>query len=148
MTAQEWFTRGQEANDPFDALSNFWRAFNHLFFPGPNAQERDKIRRFLRQNVGEAEARDLLRRHPEPIRCLLEYPVIDMRSNGRDMSANITAFHAADPPQTKLEELLMIIYQVRCNFEHGQKAPSNDRDRGLCASAAVLLRDVIAITVI
>ena len=40
----------------------------------------------------------------------------------------------------------MVIYQVRCNFEHGQKAPQNDRDRTLCASAGPIVGDVIALT--
>lgn len=146
MVAREWYLRGLAADDPFDALSNFWRGFNSLYFPQAGGDERTKIRSHLQVNVDEPRAQQILERRREEVAYLLAAPVIDMRGNGRDTEANMAAFRASDCPRVKFEELFMVIYQVRCNFEHGQKAPQNDRDRTLCASAGPIVGDVITLS--
>jgi hypothetical protein len=135
--------RARSAGDPIDAFSNSWRAFNNLFFGNGNEPEREKIKRYLRDKVDEEAARRLLASHPEQINYLLSQPVVDMRDNGRDTASNIESFKRANTSRAKLEELFMVIYQVRCNLEHGQKSPNLERDLLLCGNSAPIVAAVV-----
>lgn len=143
MKAREWLEHGRKSTDPIEAFSSFWRGFNNLFLSNGNGQERDKIKRFLSENITEEQAQALLEMNAASVEFLVSQPVIDMRGNGRDTTPNITAFNAAANSKAKVHELFMIIYQVRCNLVHGQKSPSNDRDIHLCACAAPMIAYVI-----
>lgn len=143
MKAREWLERGNQEPDSINAFMDFWRGFNNLFLPNGNGSERDKIKSFLRQSIPEAEAEEILQTHDSEVAYLLSQPVIDMRGNGRDTALNIKAFNAAADSLTKLQELFMIIYQVRCNLEHGQKSPNRNRDVQLCRSASPLVAHVV-----
>jgi len=109
---------------------------------GPH--ERAKILRYLEESVNEELAGGLLADHEARVNYLLGEPVIDMRGNGRDTAYHIEAFQVGNTYLDKLKELFMIIYQVRCNLEHGQKSPSRDRDVELCRSARPLVDRVVA----
>lgn len=147
VKAQEWLVRGNETNS-IDAFSNFWRGFNNLYFGLGQGQERDKIRAFIAQNISEKNANELLYSCSSEVAYLLSQPVIDMRGNGKNTSANIDVFNTESNFSAKLQEVFMVIYQVRCNLEHGQKSPSIERDVKLCESAAplvaALIKDVIS----
>ncbi|GGX63813.1 hypothetical protein [Saccharospirillum salsuginis] len=143
MKAREWLQRSREAEDPIDGFSNAWRAFNHLYFPVNGKNERDKIRRYLKDSVDEAMAEHLLEEHEGELDYLTAEPVIDMRGNGRDTARNIEEFQDGRAPVGKLQEIFMIIYQVRCNLEHGQKSPSRRRDVELCRSACPLVERIV-----
>lgn len=143
MKAQEWLQKSLETEDPIDGFSNLWRAFNNLYYPVNGAHERTKILRFLEESVDEELAADLLTEHEDEVRYLLGDPVIDMRGNGRNTAQHIEAFQLGDTYLDKLKELFMIIYQVRCNLEHGQKSPSRDRDVELCRSARPIVEWIV-----
>ena len=135
--------RSREAEDPIDGFSNAWRAFNHLYFPVDGQNERDKIRRYLTDSVDEAMAERLLEEHEGELDYLTAEPVIDMRGNGRDTPPNIEGFRGRGAAVGKLQSSFMIIYQVRCNLEHGQKSPSRERDVALCRSACPLVQCIV-----
>lgn len=141
MKAREWMERGSTSKDSFDALSNYWRGFNNLF--AGLGQERDLISKFLQSTFNEDFAQSLLDAHAQAAKELLSAPVIDMRGNGKDTSQHIENFEAANTAMERLITLFMIIYQVRCNFEHGQNSPNRERDQMLCAAACSLLKDVV-----
>lgn len=141
MKASEWFQRGRSAVDSFDALSNYWRGFNNLF--AGNGQERILIAEFIQSNINEEFAQELLDRHGQEVNDLMSEPVIDMRGNGRDTSNYRTEFTVAETAVEKLVALFMVIYQVRCNFEHGQKSPSRERDLTLCKAACPFVASVV-----
>ncbi len=42
MKAKEWHDRGRQAADPIHAFSDFWRGFNHLYFPFEGTDRRQK----------------------------------------------------------------------------------------------------------
>ncbi len=144
MKASEWLERGNQEIDPIDSFSNYWRGFNNLYFGVANGPERDKIRVFLCRNISEENADTILQSHANEISYLLSQPVIDMRGNGRDTAGNIQAFNNENNSLLKLQEVFMIIYQVRCNLEHGQKSPNRDRDILLCQNASPLVGDIIS----
>jgi hypothetical protein len=139
MKANEWHQRGTEATDPIEAFSNFWRAFNHLFFAASNGPEREKIIAFLRATIAEDKAAHLLESNADCVTYLLSEPIIDMRGNGRDTAPNAAAYSAATGALDELEQVILTIYQVRCNLEHGQKSPSRERDIQLCKCAAPIV---------
>ncbi len=83
MKPHEWHERGTRADDPIQAFSNFWRAFNNLYFCNSDRQERQKIQIFLHQDIGEDNAPEILFSYSGSIEFLLSEPVIDMRDNGK-----------------------------------------------------------------
>lgn len=143
MKAREWFVRGNETTDPVEAFANYWRGFNNLYFAVGNGIERDKIRLILSQSISLAQADEMLQANASGISYLLSQPVIDMRGNGKDTTLYIHAFEVATDALAKLKEVFMVIYQVRCNLEHGQKSPSSERDIQLCQYASPLVAQVV-----
>ena len=143
MKALEWYDAGTKAIDPIEKFTNFWRGFNYLFFRECGRDERRKIRSFLGRMLDETAAQKLLALHETQIDYLLSQPVVDMRGNGKDTRKNIDAFNSATSSMRKVEESFMVIYQVRCNLEHGQKSPSSARDVRLCECAAPIVAQVI-----
>lgn len=145
MKARKWLTRGQNTADPFNGLSEVWRGFNNLFFPVEGRNEREKIKAFLVSKLSGDDASALLDKHKKQIAYLLARPVMDMRGNGKDTSQNMQAFQATTDPIEKVVQLFLVIYQVRCNLEHGQKSPDRARDAGLCDSASPIVGHVVGL---
>jgi hypothetical protein len=141
LTAREWLERGAAATDAFDAFSNFWRGFNALF-AGPG-QEREQISNFISTAINDHFAQEMLNAHADEVGHLMGVPVIDMRGNGRDTSQHIETFGTAASAIEKLVAVFMVIYQIRCNFEHGQKSPSQVRDQLLCKAACPFISGVV-----
>ena len=144
MPAHEWLKRGKSAKSPIDAFTDFWRGFNNLYGAVAGTPELKKLQDFLVANVPSAEAATMLAAHPDQVAYLLSQPVIDMRGNGRNTAGAIAAFHASNDSQIKLCELFNVIYQVRCNLEHGQKSPTVARDMQLCECSAPIVEAVVA----
>ena len=143
MKAREWLNRGLEGRDPIDLLTDSWRGFNNLFYPCDGGNERSKIRNYLEQSISEEVAKELIENHEQEVAYLLSRPVNDMRGNSRNTAPSIKAYEGTSSFTEKLIELFIIIYQVRCNLEHGQKSPSRERDVQLCTSAWPLVAEVV-----
>ncbi|NOY73535.1 MAG: hypothetical protein GXP14_14405 [Gammaproteobacteria bacterium] len=143
MKARKWLDRGLDRSDPIDLLTDSWRGFNNLFFQCYGGSEREKIKNFIAQSVSEETASQLITGHKHEIEYLLSRPVIDMSGNGRNTSRSIEAYTNANSSIEKLKEIFLIIYQVRCNLEHGQKSPDRERDVQLCASAWPFVAEVV-----
>jgi hypothetical protein len=141
LKAREWLDRGDRAKDPFDALSNYWRGFNNLF--AGRGPERELISNFLRSQIDEPFAQNLIDAEAKGVEVLMRRSVIDMRGTGRDTSPYIDQYYTAETAIDKLVALFMVIYQIRCNFEHGQKSPSRDRDRALCRAACPFVASLV-----
>ena len=143
MKAREWLRRGVETEDPVDRLSNLWRGFNNLFALDNGGSERHKIKNYLSGNISEDSALEIINESNEDIAYLLSQPVIDMRGNGQNSQRDIDAFASSESAVEKLQALFMIIYQVRCNLEHGQKSPSRERDVVLCVHSSNIVTKVL-----
>src|ERR1039458_7045289 len=105
MKAKEWHERGKQAADPINALADFWRGLNHLYFPLEGADERKKIRKLRIAKVSERNAQTILAENAQGVDVLLAQPVIDMRGNGRNTKPNIDAFNTAGDSLGKLQEV-------------------------------------------
>ncbi len=132
-----------DRSDPIDLLTDSWRAFNNLFYQCAGSTEREKIENFILQSVSEETASQLISGHKQEIEYMFSQPVIDMRGNGRDTSPSIQAYADANSCIEKLKEIFLVIYQVRCNLEHGQKSPDRERDIQLCTSAWPFVAEVV-----
>ena len=144
VKAREWLERGQSSEDPIEKLTNMWRGFNNLYHVDTAGPEIDKINQYLINNISEEFARDLIDNHAEETEYLLSEPVIDMRGNGRDTSLSIEEYRQTEISEMKLRALFKIIYQIRCNLEHGQKSPTRERDIELCKAAWPFLAETVA----
>ncbi|WNM57890.1 hypothetical protein [Candidatus Nitrospira allomarina] len=147
ILAREWLQRGKLAQSPIDAFTDFWRAFNNLYSAHPGIREIERVRAFLMARVPSVAAATILSSHQEQVDYLLSQPVSDMRGNGRNTKTAVAAFRAGGSDQEKLCELFTIIYQVRCNLQHGQKSPTVDRDLRLCECSAPVVAEVVACSV-
>lgn len=143
MKAREWLEQGNQRENPTDAFSNYWRGFNNLFYPCGPGRERDKIDRYISENITEEQSEEILQSFSDELEYLLSEPVIDMRGNGRDTAQNINSYNETESSLTKLKELFMVIYQVRCNLEHGQKSPNRERDIRLCKCSLPFIARVL-----
>lgn len=143
MKAQEWLDRGRTTPDPIDAFSNYYKGLNNLFSSITSGPERDKIQNLIQNKISEKNATEILNTHSKNVDILISIPVIDMRGNGKDTSEYITSYNSEKDDIAKLKNIFMIIYQIRCNLEHGQKSPSRERDISLCQNALPFLNSVI-----
>lgn len=141
MRAREWLECGEAASNVFDELSNYWRGFNNLF--AGRGAERKLISAFVSTRLSEKFAQELLDAYAAEADVLLSQPIIDMRNNGRDTSQYISDFAKATAAIERLVALSMVIYQIRCNLEHGQKSPSRARDEALCKSACPFIAGIV-----
>lgn len=143
MPAREWLERGMLAQSPIDALTDFWRGFNNLYGHTAGATELKRLQAFLTAKVSGLTATAILATQSDRIAYLISQPIIDMRGTGRNTADSIAVFHASGDPQVKLCAVFAMIYQVRCNLEHGQKSPTVDRDVRLCECSAPIVAAVI-----
>lgn len=142
--AREWLKRGRGAASPIDAVTDYWRGFNNLYAAARNkGDERTKIRAYLANIVSSQDAQEILAVNDQALAYLLSRPVIDMRGTGRNSLPAMEAFATTDDSKIKLAELFMIIYQVRCNLEHGDKSPTVERDNDLCRASAPFVAAVV-----
>lgn len=143
MKASEWLRRAKTRNDPADRFGNLWRGFNNLYAPYSGSNERDRIAQLLRTTVSEVDAATILDPNSKSVEYLVSTPVRDMRGNGRDTSPYIARYAKAGGALDRLVALSGIIYQVRCNLEHGQKSPSRKRDIELCHHSSEVLQSIM-----
>ncbi len=143
MKAREWYNQCLERDDPIDSLTDVWRGFNNLFYSETGGSEREKINNYLSARVSEETAKELIGGHQKEIAYLISQPVVDMRGNGRDTEESINEYNSSGDNLEKLKALFTIIYQVRCNLEHGQKSPTRGRDIELCSSSWPLVAKIV-----
>ncbi len=71
-------------------------------------------------------------------------PVSDTRGNGRDTQRDIDKYnHPTSTDVDKIKSLFMIIYQIRCNLEHGGKSPIVERYKKLREVSAPIISKII-----
>ena len=143
MKSHEWLDRVLESADPIEQFSNAWRGFNGLFSSNDKVSELCKIHNYLVANVSEDTATEIIEAHEGEIDYLLSMPVVDMRGNGKNTSENINSYKKTSSNFQRVNSIICIIYQIRCNLEHGQKSPTRERDVELCRSSWPIVAEII-----
>lgn len=136
----DWFKRSQKQRARrftiFDQFISLWFAFNSL---GTYLSKKDKDSEMLRWIKAHTDLpaihKTLIKNDPQflqRIKRLADYTVLDMRPGHKGESKSISDLNS-------LDELLDVIYQIRCNLFHGQKSRIDPRDRELVEVAFYIL---------
>lgn len=141
QTAKKWLALGHDAATPYDAFSNYWWAFSSLL-PSSTDSERRRISGFVSDCVSEDAAGVMLKDVAEQVSFLMRIPVRDMRDQRRNTSNEMQRYQSASTDLEKLDAVMMVVYMVRCNLQHGHKVPDSERDQKLCVAAGTMVAAV------
>lgn len=135
--AKEWYQRGLKyQDDDFTRFMMYWIAFNWLYESVLDKEfERDKIVKFYRTHRAKFDHFDPFN-HPD-IGIFKEFPV----SSDRPNIDTEKYFHGVK--SGRVEDLLLSIYQVRCNLFHGSKQLRVERDQKLVKASANILEEYL-----
>jgi hypothetical protein len=151
QTIRTWHQIGLgEQVDRSDVFFRFiatWVAFNAIYCSRSAAQGCDLERTHDAKHVsGFASDPEVIARHvqllsvdPEyhsAVHVLADEGVAKLISTRRCSRQNITCVEDA-------KQVLLCVYQVRCNLFHGQKTPDSGRDRSLVNAAYTILIRII-----
>jgi len=136
----DWFKRSQKQRAReftiYDQFISLWLAFNSW---GTHLSKKDNDSEMLRWIKAHTDLpvihKTLSKHDPEflqRIKRLAQYTVLDMRPGHEGKSKSISDLNS-------LDELLNIIYQIRCNLFHGQKSRIDPHDRELVELAFYIL---------
>lgn len=132
-----WKLKGQRESDPFIRFFFFYVCFD-AWVTAESGEEVDqkKLRWFLdNENCLKSERRGFWTSSETQswLNNLKNLsPIEDMRSNHRGELTNLTNIN-------NLEEVILFIYQIRCNLFHGSKDPMNNKDASLVELSGKLL---------
>jgi|GEM_PF-2461267 len=147
MKADEWYATATKHTDAFSRFYFLWLSFNNLYASYYHRDERRAIQNLLDNELDEKQSVSIITNSRNQIKTLTDRPVLDMRDGLDRTSIFVHSFNNARSYKSKIKELFMIIYQVRCNLFHGQKSPSRQRDQQLCEASAhfveLLLEELI-----
>lgn len=143
--ARIWYNKAEAAGDPYDRFVCLWFAFNALYNEFLQGSERNAIGELIysnRYNFSNTEIKDILK---TPYAEFFKQRIIrDCRGSGRDTSESAAVSKSSDSSQKKkLNHLLRILYQVRCNLFHGNKLFGRDSDDQVVSNAAHALAGIM-----
>ena len=132
--AKEWLSYGLEKGDDFfTKFMMYWIAFNRLYSENSynEKSERKQIRLFCKDKLQELKRYDAFSK--SEFQVLAEKPVMDARTTTID---NYTEQQYERMKRGSIIDLLLTIYQMRCNLFHGSKSLMNPRDIALVRASA------------
>ncbi|MGD9130138.1 MAG: hypothetical protein PVH73_01025 [Candidatus Bathyarchaeota archaeon] len=138
-----WYNRSQKEKTRkftmFDQFISLWLSFNAWGTYKSREDQDYQMLRWIKTNTGLPEIHNRLMNddaeYQQRVRRLSEYTVLDMRPGHQDESKSIENTNSFD-------ELLDIIYQIRCNLFHGQKSEIDPNDRELVDLAFHILSKI------
>lgn len=157
--AKSWLAKAQRENeyakpDHFDRFVYLWFAFNALYTQFYNDDERYAIRAWVDDSLsrGSLTNDDIVRLLQAPYAAFFRERIVRdvRRTRARaygplDTSENaITLTMAVLAPIKQLKALLMILYTVRCNLFHGEKAYIDSSDQSVIKHAADALEAILS----
>lgn len=139
----DWYKRSQKEKTRrftiFDQFMSLWLAFNAW---GTYKSKKDKdleMLSWIKINTNLPEIHNRLVKDDEDylqrVTRLSQYKVLNMRPGHRGQSKSISNINSFD-------ELLDVIYQIRCNLFHGQKSEIDPNDRELVDLAFHILSKI------
>lgn len=143
--AQRWYRKAINADDNYERFVFLWFAFNALYNEFFSDSERKAIGDLVYSDfyrINSARIKDILKTsHAEFFQKRI---IRDFRGNGFDTSESAAVLRSSDYSQNKRpNNLLKILYQVRCNLFHGNKMFGRDSDDEVVANAAFALTGII-----
>lgn len=151
--ASSWLQKAEKEYDDFDKFVSLWFALNALYNEFFRTDERYAIKEFIDQRyntkVGSGRIKQLL--SDKSINFFKTRIIRDMRGNlnnsfsyREDTRENAQILKSSEYSSSKhLKELLMILYQVRCNLFHGDKMYDRESDMAVISNAANILMNLL-----
>lgn len=142
--AKTWLNKAKQEEDCFDRFVSLWFAFNALYNEFLYRYEKDAIidlvddRRYF---IGDRRLNKIL---SSPSVDFFKRRVIrDCKGTGQDTRQEQIKLKSFGPPKMRLKNLLLILYQVRCNLFHGNKMYGRDADNEVIGHASAVLLDIM-----
>ena len=137
--AAEWYERGKKESDPFYKFICYWISFNALYGSSKGASERKQIENYVEEMLKEKEVEikqnDAL--------AFFYTPIKDLRKPRRMNSDTSDCVEILKDESCeawkRLLNLLLCVYQARCNLFHGDKLPVDYRDQEVAENSAKVL---------
>ncbi len=136
--ASEWYEYGRNSKDPTVRFVMYWIAFNWLYSEIEGDGDKWKIPEYCKKHhdrlskynaFGTQAYEDLVR---EPVMRMERTTV---RATNSYLNRRLREGTSEDP----IADLLLTIYQVRCNLFHGSKKRRNMRDGILVGASATIM---------
>ncbi|MEA4873405.1 MAG: hypothetical protein VB076_11435 [Synergistaceae bacterium] len=117
-----------------------WLAFNWLYSECGNEYEWENIQFFCRKNLRILSTFDAF--NTDEIKIFEQKPVM----NGKTANVGVHQKKRFVGVNNKdIENLIMTLYQVRCNLFHGSKSLHNPRDVDLVRASSVILEGYLCV---
>lgn len=147
INALKWYQYGIEHDKDF--ISKFmmhWIAFNWMYSDCGNDSERQNIKSFCwrKDNRKKLELYDPF--ETDAIEVFKEGPVLNVggeESNDDPDELWKSIANGRNNSTQRAIDLLLTIYQVRCNLFHGSKSPNDDRDLKLVEASAEIMHEYL-----
>jgi hypothetical protein len=127
----------EEIGPEAKAFTQRWIGFNALYDQYSGRTERQRFTNAIETGLTEKQAADILYSSVEEVEILLRRPPGDMRRahtiHFRERAMQDLAA-SRDPKldaRSRLAHLVSAVYQIRCNWFHGEKNPKHPRSRKL-----------------
>lgn len=149
--ADSWFEKGKGETDCFASFIYYWIAFNALYYNNAGG-ERSQIKRFVENEYNNAfdNAFDSILELPAV--AIFKAPIVNLhpprsRSSSR-VNTSTEAAIVADGSKTSAERLvnlMLCVYQARCNLFHGEKGANDYRDQEIANAASNVMKEFLTI---
>jgi hypothetical protein len=149
LLAVRWLDYG---SDPlWTDFPRYWMAFNTLYnaVREDGDSEKEAIREVILRYFDAHQANICLSTLDTYVQDLIHLPPGDDRLDPTDpryrqnSTRLIEEMNRISDPVRRLSNLMLIVYQVRCNLLHGSKDPVIMRDQELVKSCTPILKSVI-----
>lgn len=147
QAARQWLTRAEREEDVFFRFASLWFAFNALYSAHHDGikGERRVIKDFVYSSVKRSQAGRILQGCGEAIDFFANRPIRDVLGRGTDTAEDAARLRQIDNtrPLPRLVALVMVLYRVRCNLFHGNKAYWREADDAILRQAANVMERVL-----
>lgn len=145
--ALRWYKYGLEHDEDF--ISKFmmhWIAFNWLYSTCGNKSERQNIKDYCKRADTKRKLALYDPFETDEIEVFKQGPVLRMGGpesgdDPEDLWESIC--HGRNNSTQRATDLLLTIYQVRCNLFHGSKSPDDSRDLALVEASAEIMYEYL-----
>lgn len=138
--------------EEWSLFSNLWMAFNSIYRGEHGRSERARVMACIRRILRDDDAGIVLESVYASIDRILEVPPGDLILNKYDPNFRKASVRYAsvynnesETPVRRLEAVVAILYQIRCNLIHGSKDPQVDRDRMLVRESVNVLHNLLPV---
>lgn len=145
--ADSWFEKGKRETDCFASFIYYWIAFNALYYNNAG-RERSQIKSFVENEYNNAF--DSILELPEI--SVFKQSIINLHPsrsrNSKHLNTSSEAAILADTSQSsvdRLVNLMLCIYQARCNLFHGEKGANDYRDQEIANAASNVMKEFLTI---